>query len=99
MVSFKPQLAPPLGLCIFTQLIVRHPHYNELNTLLKIPALEKEDTVDYDTALTLCGIISDNSYNSGWFARSKDGKHVCDRGSPLKAGEVFYFATADKSCK
>ena len=99
MSSLKPRLVPPSELCAFAQLIVRHPHYNEFNTLLKIPTLEEDNTVDYDTALTICGIICDNSYDSGWFAKSSDGSHTCDRGSPLKAGEVYYFATVDKSCK
>ena len=100
MSSIKPRLAPPAGeLRTFAQLIVRHPQYDEFNTLLKLPALDKDDTIDYDTALTICGIICNNSYDSGWFARSRDGNHVCKPGAPLKAGEVYYFAAGDQTCK
>ncbi|KAL9077551.1 MAG: hypothetical protein Q9157_003328 [Trypethelium eluteriae] len=82
---------------MFEPLIIRHPHYDEFNTLLKLPALGKEDTIDYNTALIICGIICDNSYNSGWLARSRDGTRACDPKVPLGAGEVYYFATSDKS--
>jgi hypothetical protein len=99
MLSIKARLVPPTGeLRTFAQLIVRHPHYDDFNTLLKLPALGEGDTIDYDTALTICGIICDNSYRSGWFARSRDGNHSCDPGVPLKAGEVYYFAAADRTC-
>lgn len=100
MSSIKPRLKLSSGeACTFEQLVVRHPHYDEFNTLLKLPALGKEDTFDYNTALTICGIICDNSYNSGWLARSKDGTNICNSKAPLDAGVVYYFATSDKSCK
>lgn len=100
MPFIKSRLAPPAGeLRTFAHLIVRHPHYDEFNTLLKLPTLGEDNTIDYDVALTICGIICDNSYGSGWFARSQDGNHVCDPGAPLKAGEVYYFATVDQACK
>jgi hypothetical protein len=99
MPSIKSRLAPPGGEPRrFAQLIVRHPHYDEFNTLLSLPALSDGDTVDYDTALTICGIICDNSYSSGWFARSRGGSRICDPGAPLKAGEVYYFAAVDPAC-
>jgi hypothetical protein len=84
---------------MFASLTVRHPCYDEFNTLLKLPALDEGDTIDYDAALTICGIISDNSYGSGWFARSNDGNHVCHPEAPLEAGDVYYFAAADPTCK
>jgi hypothetical protein len=100
MPGIQPRLAPVAGeLRTFAQLIVRHPSYDDFNTLLKLPALGDDDTIDHDTALTICGIISDNSWDSGWFARSRDGEQPCDRGQPLKAGEVWYFAAADPACK
>jgi hypothetical protein len=32
----------------------------DCNTLVKLPALDDGDTVHYDVALIICGIISDN---------------------------------------
>ncbi|KAF2461866.1 hypothetical protein BDY21DRAFT_359903 [Lineolata rhizophorae] len=74
---------------------VCHPHYRDCNTLVKLPALDDGDTVDYDVALIICGIISDNSWSTGWFSRSADGSNVCERGVPLAAadGNVFYFVS------
>jgi hypothetical protein len=96
----KPRPAPPTGeTCTFSQLIIRHPHYDDYNTLLKLPALDEGDTIDYDTALTICGIVCDNSYGIGWFAKSRDGSRICTTGTPLVAGEVYYFATEDRSCR
>jgi hypothetical protein len=96
----KPRPAPPTGeTCTFSQLIIRHPHYDDYNTLLKLPALDEGDTIDYDTALTICGIVCDNSYGTGWFAKSRDGSRICATGTPLVAGEVYYFATEDRSCR
>lgn len=94
MGAIKPRPSPPLGRGgRVASLVVRHPHYADYNTLVKLAALDDGDTVDYDIALTICGIIADNSWNSGWFARSSDGSNVCDRGAPLVAsdGDVFYF--------
>lgn len=51
----------------------------------KLPALDEDDTVDYNVALIICGIISDNSWSTGWFARSADGSNMCERGVPLAA--------------
>ena len=96
----KPRPAPPTGeTCIFFQLIIRHPHYDDYNTLLKLPALDEGDTIDYDTALTICGIACDNNYGIGWFAKLRDGSRICATGTPLVAGEVYYFATEDRSCR
>jgi hypothetical protein len=61
--------------------------------LLKLPALGEGS---YDTALMIYGIICDNSYGSGWLARSGRGNYVCDPGAPLKAGEIYYFAAVTK---
>jgi hypothetical protein len=79
---------------------VRHPHYPDCNTLVKLPALDEGDTVDYNVALIICGIISDNSWSTGWFARSADGSNMCERCVPLAAagGDVFYFVN-HQSCK
>jgi hypothetical protein len=58
----KPRPAPSTGeTCTLSQLIIRHDDYN---TLLKLPALDEGDTIDYDTALTICGIVCDNSYGT-----------------------------------
>lgn len=74
-------------------LIILHPHYTNFNKLIKLPALDEGHTVDYDVALIICGIIADNSWNVGWFARSSDGTKKCDPNKPLAPvdGEVFYF--------
>jgi hypothetical protein len=79
---------------------VRHPHYLDYNTLVKLPVLDEGDTVNYNVALIICGIISDNSWSTGWFARSADGSNICERGAPLAAagGDVFYFVD-DPNCK
>lgn len=96
----KPRAKPHGGETrMFSQLIIKHPHYDDYNTLLRLPALNEEDTIDYDTALTICGIVCDNSYGTGWFAKSRDGSNVCPSGAPLKAGEVYYFAFEDRSCR
>jgi hypothetical protein len=100
MSSIKPRLAPSaVELPRFKSLIVRHPCYDDGNILLNLPALCEGDTIDYDTALTICGIISGNSYGSGWFATSQDGNDVCPSEAPLKAGAVYYFATANPTCR
>ncbi|KAF2433996.1 hypothetical protein EJ08DRAFT_694026 [Tothia fuscella] len=58
----------------------------------RLPALDEGDTVDYDVALIICGIISDNSWSTSWFARSRDGSTVCEKGLPLATeSDVFYF--------
>ena len=45
-------------------------------------------------------IIADNSWKTGWFARSADGSNVCERGAPLVAADddIFYFVN-DRNCK
>jgi hypothetical protein len=101
MLAIKPLRTPPLGHGgRVPTLVVRHPHYPDCNTLVKLPALDEGDTVDYNVALIICGIISDNSWSTGWFARSADGSNVCERGVPLVAagGDVFYFVN-DRNCK
>jgi hypothetical protein len=93
----KPRPAPPTGeTYTFSQLIIRHLHYDDYNTLLKLPALDEGDTIDYDTAPTICGIVCDNNYGIGWFAKSRDGSRICAPGTP---GEVYYFTTEDRSCR
>jgi hypothetical protein len=42
-------------------LVVRYLYYLLGNTLVKLPALDDGDTVDYDVALTIYSIISGNS--------------------------------------
>lgn len=42
-------------------LVVRYPYYLDYNTLVKLPALDNGDIVNYNAALTIYGIISDNS--------------------------------------
>lgn len=101
MPSIKPRPTPPLGYTgRVPTLLVRHPHYRDYNTLLKLPALDEGDTVHYNVALIICGIISDNSWETGWFARASDGSSVCEPDVPLAAsdGDVFYFVN-DPSCK
>jgi hypothetical protein len=100
MPIIKPRPTPPLGHeGRVPTLIVRHPHYLNYNTLVKLPALDEGDTVDYDVALIICGIICDNSWSTGWFARSNDGSNVCEQGLPLAAvGDVFYFVN-DQTCE
>ena len=99
--STKPRPTPPLGHGgRVPTLSVRHPHYRDYNTLLNIPALDEGETVNYNVALIICGIIADNSWETGWFARASDGSSVCEPGVPLVAseGNVFYFVN-DSSCK
>ncbi|KAF1815211.1 hypothetical protein P152DRAFT_248752 [Eremomyces bilateralis CBS 781.70] len=96
MPAIKPRPTPPLGHGgRVPTLIVRHPHYPDCNTLVKLPALDDGDIVDYDVALIICGITSDNSWSTGWFARSADGSKMCTPGVPLVAsdGDVFYFVS------
>jgi hypothetical protein len=100
MPAIKPRPIPPLGQgSRVPTLIVRHPHYPNYHILVKLPALDEGGTVDYDVALIICGIISDNSWSNGWFARSNDGTSVCEQGVPLAAdSDVFYFVN-DRKCK
>jgi len=100
MPTAKPRHSPPFGHgSRVPTLIVRHPHYSNYNTLVKLPALDEGDTVDYNVALIICGIISDNSWSTGWFARSKDGNNVCEKDLLLAAdGDVFYFV-GNQGCK
>ncbi|KAH8726888.1 hypothetical protein GQ44DRAFT_141882 [Phaeosphaeriaceae sp. PMI808] len=101
MPSIKPRPTPPLGhRGRVPTLLVRHPHYRDSNTLLRLPALDEGDTVDYNVALIICGIIADNSWKPGWFARASDGSAVCELGVPLAAadGDLFYFVE-DRDCK
>ncbi|KAF2103266.1 hypothetical protein NA57DRAFT_72241 [Rhizodiscina lignyota] len=83
-------------------LTVRHPHYHpHFNTLLELPALEEGNKVNYNVALIICGIIADNSWSTGWFARSRDGNKICKQGIPIDAasGDVYYFAKRDQDYK
>jgi hypothetical protein len=58
MPTTKPRLTPPFGHDgRVPTLIVRHPHYPKYNTLVKLPALDEGDTVKYNVALIICGII------------------------------------------
>ena len=96
----KPRPVPPTReTCTFSQLIIRHPHYDDYNTLLKLPALDKGDTINYDTTLIIYSIVCDNSYSTDWFAKLKDGNRIYATKTPLVAGEVYYFATEDRSCR
>jgi len=51
-------------------------------------------------SLVVCGMISSNSWSTGWFARSVNGSNLCERGVLLVAadGDVFYdsFAMAKR---
>ena len=101
MSSIKPRSTPSLGhRGRVPTLLVRHPHYRDYNTLLKLPALDEGDTVHYNVALIICSIIADNSWHTGWFARASDGSNVCEPGVPLDAagGDVFYFVK-DQDCR
>ena len=97
MPTAKPRPSPPLGReGRVPTLLVRHPHYSNYNTLVKLPALDEGNTVDYNVALIICGIISDNSWSTGWFARSKDGSNACEKRLPLAADcDVFYFVGSE----
>jgi hypothetical protein len=59
----KPRPIPPLGhRGRVPTLVVRHPHYTDCNTLVKLPPSKDDgDTIDYDVALTICSIISNNN--------------------------------------
>ena len=60
--SIKSRYTPSLGYRGRVPiLLVRHLHYSDYNTLLKLPTLDKGDTVDYNIALIICGIIANNS--------------------------------------
>ncbi|KAF2174833.1 hypothetical protein K469DRAFT_97923 [Zopfia rhizophila CBS 207.26] len=96
MSAIKPRPTPPLSYQDrVPTLVMRHPHYPDYNTLIKLLTLDNGDTVDYNTALTIYGIISNNSWSTGWFARSANSSNVCERGAPLVAanGDVFYFVS------
>ena len=99
--SIKERLTQPSGHeGRIPRLIVCHPHYQNFNELVNIPALDDGDTVDYNVALIICGIIADNSWSTGWFARSSDGSDRCAVGMPLSvaSGKVFYFVN-DRNCE
>jgi hypothetical protein len=102
MPVIKPRHTPPLGRVGLTpKLHVFHPHYETNNKLLALEAFDENNTIDYNVALIICGIICDNSWSNGWFARSNDGTNVCERGVPLAAGtgtDVFYFV-GHPTCK
>lgn len=101
MSAIKPRPTPPLGnRGLIPTLNVRHPLYQDYNTFLKLPALDEGVTVNYNAALIICGIICDNSWKTGWFARSADGSDICERDVPLAAtdSDVFYFV-GDPNCK
>jgi hypothetical protein len=51
-------------------------HYRDYNTLVKLPALDEGDAVNYTITLIMCGILFDNSRSTGWFAPSDDGSNV-----------------------
>jgi hypothetical protein len=94
MPAIKPRPTPPLGHGgRALTLIVRHPHYLDCNTLVKLPALDEGNTVDYNIALIICGIISDNSWSTGWFIYSADNDNICNRDILLAAinSDIFYF--------
>jgi hypothetical protein len=73
----KPRPVPPIReTCTFSQLIIRHLYYDDYNTLLKLPALDKGDIIDYDTTLIIYSIICDNSYSIDWFVKLRDRSRI-----------------------
>jgi hypothetical protein len=93
----KPRVTPlngPQGL--YPRVIIRHPSY-PTSSLLKLPALDAGG-VAQDVALIICGIIADNSWRTGWFSRSVDGRGRLEP-NELLTGEVFYFVGDDASCE
>ncbi|KAF2453892.1 hypothetical protein BDY21DRAFT_354436 [Lineolata rhizophorae] len=95
----KPRLAPPAGgRPQFSRLVIQHPCYDNFNTLLKLPVLDEGNTIDYGTALTTCGIVCDNSYGTGWFARSRDGSSICTPGTPLESDKYPVCPSWDHWC-
>lgn len=49
MSAVKLRPTPPLGhRGRVPTLVVRHPHYPDCNTLVKLPTLDDGDTVNYD---------------------------------------------------
>lgn len=67
MPAIKPRPTPPLGYeGRIPTLFVHHPHYLTTDTLVKLPALDEGDTVDYNVALisaasspTIAGVSAD----------------------------------------
>jgi hypothetical protein len=86
----RPDAAP--------RLIVRHPHYKDFNLLVSLPALNADQTVDYNVTLIVCGIICDNSWSTGWFSHSREGNDPCPQGQPLTVAHDVYYFVDDRSC-
>lgn len=93
------QLSLPstLAAALEEQLCILHPGYDNLNTLLQLPTTD-HGAVDYNTTLTMCGIICGNTYLTGWFAKDRSRLQRIVVGTPL-TGTVYYFVDRDTSCR
>jgi hypothetical protein len=70
-----------------------HPGYEDLfNPLCTLPATD-DGGVHYGTALTICGIIANNSFN-GYFAKERGAdREPCEWGSILRGAKFYFFAS------
>jgi hypothetical protein len=93
MPTLKPPHPAPGPDQRYSTLIVRHPYYEKtVSAFMELPALDEDYAVDYNVALIICGIIANNTWSTGWFARSRDGRVVCPPGQPMAvaSGDVYY---------
>ncbi|KAI1149084.1 hypothetical protein F4825DRAFT_431757 [Nemania diffusa] len=79
---------------------ILHPGYSDgSNKLLILPGLDCGG-VHYGTALTFCGIIASNSFDTGFFAKSREAEpETSEWDSVLIGPRLYFFATADRLSK
>ncbi|GAM88689.1 hypothetical protein ANO11243_067230 [Dothideomycetidae sp. 11243] len=80
---------------------VHHPAYTAPNTLIELPAIDKDGAgrhgIDYDLIHTACSIISCNRFD-GWFEPVDDRTHrvTADKeGTSILLAGAYYFVLPD----
>ncbi|KAK3309288.1 uncharacterized protein B0T15DRAFT_136081 [Chaetomium strumarium] len=68
-----------------------HPGYSNGIVLLSLPALDSGG-IDYDTALTACGLIAGNRWGDGFFSSDRIGALRVERpnGGILREAQYFF---------
>ncbi|PMB64022.1 hypothetical protein BM221_010187 [Beauveria bassiana] len=67
-----------------------HPGYSGSAVLLSLPALD-DGGIDFDTALTACGVVAGNRWRDGFFSSDRSGASRVQRPDDSILRELQYF--------
>jgi hypothetical protein len=89
--------SPSLGSNLESTISIFHPGYSDgSNKLLTLPAADNGG-IYYGTALTICGIVAGNMFDTGFFAKSREAEPEASEWDSVLVGSRFYFfASADR---